>query len=189
MIVSEVKNSSDRKQFLQFPQSIYHDNPYWCAQPYSDQLKLIDGSHPFLKHGYAACFIVRDQNATILGRMMLSEDPISNAYHKEKVACLGLFECVDQSLAAHALFDKAQTWTKERGLSELRGPVNFSSNYPIGLLTNAYDQEQRVLMPYNPPYYVNLFEGYGFTKAKDLWSWWEDFPKDQSTKIEVWGNG
>ena len=50
------------------------------------------------------------------------------------------------------------------------GPFNFSTNHEIGLLTNAFDQPPVVMMTYNPPYYLDLVEGCGWTKARDVYA-------------------
>jgi len=53
-------------------------------------------------------------------------------------------------------------------LDTLRGPANFSSNDDWGFLADGFDKPPVFMMPYNPRYYLNLAEQYGFTKAKDL---------------------
>ena len=41
-------------------------------------------------------------------------------------------------------------------------------NYECGLLVDGFDKPPTFLMPYNPPYYERLIEGYGFRKSQDL---------------------
>jgi hypothetical protein len=57
-------------------------------------------------------------------------------------------------------------------MDTLRGPVNPSTNDECGLLTDAFDKPNVLLMPYNFKYYVNLLEGYGLKKEKDLYALW-----------------
>ena len=69
------------------------------------------------------------------------------------------------------MFDAAREWLASHGLHDLRGPTNPSINYEWGLLTDAFDQSPTFLMTYNPPYYVQLWEEYGFEKAQDLFTY------------------
>ena len=45
-------------------------------------------------------------------------------------------------------------------------------NYSWGTLVEGFDSPPTFLMPYNPPYYGELLEGYGFRKVQDLYAYW-----------------
>jgi hypothetical protein len=75
------------------------------------------------------------------------------------------------------LFDAARNWLKARGLDAMRGPATFSANDEYGLLIEGFDSEPQVLMTYNPRYYIDLIEQYGFSKAMDLYAWWASTEK------------
>ena len=49
--------------------------------------------------------------------------------------------------------------------------MNPSLNYEIGLLIEGFDDHPTFMMTYNPPYYEQLIEGYGFKKSHDLYSY------------------
>jgi len=51
------------------------------------------------------------------------------------------------------------------------GPVNPSTNETCGMLLEGFDGPPMVMMPYNPPYYLELAAAAGFTKAKDLYAY------------------
>ncbi|HEY8164874.1 MAG TPA: hypothetical protein VIF83_04895 [Gemmatimonadaceae bacterium] len=70
------------------------------------------------------------------------------------------------------MFDTAGAWLSTRGLITMRGPASFSLNEECGLLVSGFDGPPVVMMPYNPPWYANLVEDYGFIKAKDLVSYY-----------------
>ena len=53
----------------------------------------------------------------------------------------------------------------------MRGPVNPSLNYDVGLLIEGFDASPYFMMTYNPSYYPKLFEDYGFQKAEDLYAY------------------
>ena len=52
------------------------------------------------------------------------------------------------------------------------GPIDYSINYPCGLLVDGFDSPPRVMNNHNRPYYAGLLESWGLRKAKDLYCWW-----------------
>jgi hypothetical protein len=80
----------------------------------------------------------------------------------------GFFECTDDPEAAAALFSAVETWVRQKGMTFVRGPLNPSTNYEVGLLIEGFDYPPALMMPYNPPYYPRLVESCGFAKEKDL---------------------
>jgi ribosomal protein S18 acetylase RimI-like enzyme len=53
----------------------------------------------------------------------------------------------------------------------VRGPMNFSTNDECGLLIEGFNESPMIMMPYNPEYYIDLIERYGFLKAMDLYAY------------------
>jgi len=75
---------------------------------------------------------------------------------------------VNEQAVANALFETAARWLAGKDFRVMRGPMNPSVNDDCGLLVDGFDTPPTIMMPHNPPYYVALHQGYGFTKAKDL---------------------
>jgi hypothetical protein len=94
----------------------------------------------------------------------------------------GFFECVNDREAARALFSKVEEWVCRKGMTFLRGPLNPSTNYDIGLLEEGFDKPSTFMMPYNPAYYLELVESAGFRKEKELVS----YIVDRSWKPPEW---
>src|SRR4030043_342872 len=61
-----------------------------------------------------------------------------------------------------------ETWVPQKGMTFMRGPLNPSINYEVGLLIEGFNYPPALMMAYNPPYYPGLVESCGFTKEKDL---------------------
>ena len=91
---------------------------------------------------------------------------------KSNVGCFGLFECIDDRDVAAALFDAAASWLRKKGRTEIMGPIDYSTNYVCALLIDGFEFPPTVLTAHNPPYYRQLIESCGFTKAKDWYAWW-----------------
>jgi hypothetical protein len=52
------------------------------------------------------------------------------------------------------------------------GPIDYSVNYPCGLLVDGFQTPPRFMMNHHPPYYGCLLNSWGLTKVKDLYAWW-----------------
>ena len=129
---------------------------------------LLDrAKNPFFEHGEAEYFLATRAGA-VVGRIAAVVNTLHNEIHADKVGFFGFFECENDQAVADALFDAASAWLRARGFDTMRGPASFSVNDECGLLVDGYDTPPTIMMPHNPPYYVQLVEHAGFRKAKDL---------------------
>jgi hypothetical protein len=75
---------------------------------------------------------------------------------------IGFFDCIKDQTAADMLFDVARHWLLQQGMQAMDGPINFGERDRWwGLVTEGF-QSPLYCMNYNPPYYKELFENYGF---------------------------
>ncbi|MBV8732278.1 MAG: N-acetyltransferase [Acidobacteriia bacterium] len=172
------------KDFIELPYRLYKEDPHWVP-PLRIAVKdlLNRAKHPFYKNAEAEFFIAR-RDGRILGRVAAIFDRAYNQFHHENAGFFGFFECVDDVAAAEALLTTARRWVFERGARFLLGPVNPSTNYECGILTEGFDSDPMVMMTYNPPYYPVLMDRLGFRKAKDLLAYESTSAKVQLGKIE-----
>ena len=106
-----------------------------------------------------------------MGRIAAIVNHKHNEAHNDRVGFFGLFECLDRYDVAEALFQEAGAWLKDKGMDVMRGPASYSVNEEIGLLVEGFDErpdDPDALQP--APYYEELIERYGFSKAMDLFA-------------------
>ena len=176
--VRQVASGRDLNDFLKVPWSIYADDPQWVPPLLLDQKEFLNPrKHPFFLHGAAEKFVAY-RDGVPLGRILVSDDPRYNAEHKTNLGCFGSFESADDPEMAHALLESASQWLHARDRTAITGPIDYSMNYPCGLLVKGFHTPPRILDNHNPSYYEGLLESWGLAKAKDLFSWWFDDPKD-----------
>lgn len=181
--IQPVLTGRQRAAFLEFPWDIYQGDPLWRPPLLAERREFIDPRrHPFFLHGEAACFLAV-RNGKGVGRILVSVDPRYNDAHGTRAGCFGMYESIDDQAVAQALLDAAASWLRSRGMNELLGPIDYSTNYQCGLLVDGFDTPPRVFMNHNPEYYARLFAGWGLTKAKDLYAWWF---ADQSNLAKRW---
>ncbi len=168
--VAPVSNKNEFKVFLRFPWKIYKDDSNWVPPLLIDMKeKLNRRKNPFFEHAEMELFLAREGEETV-GRIAAIIDHRHNEYHREKVVFFGLYESVNDPEVARALLETVAAWGKKRGMDTLRGPMNLSMNDECAFLLEGFDRPPVIMMPYNPPYYNELMEKSGLTKAKDLYA-------------------
>ncbi len=174
VVVTRVETAASKKEFILFQYEVYKNDPHFVAPLVMDrEMFFNEKKNPWFDFGKADLFLAR-RNGKIVGRVAAIEDPRYNEFHQTKIGWFGMFECVDDVGVARALLDTCEAWVKARGLTEMLGPANFSSNSEWGMLIEGFDSDAVLMTTYNPPYYPSLLEACGYTKAKDLWAFWLD---------------
>ena len=103
-----------------------------------------------------------------VGRIAAIVNNAHNKYYGDQTGFFGFFDAIDDPSVAKELFDKAAQWLGARGKTTMRGPYSPTVNDECGLLVDGFDSIPSVMMPFNPPYYVKLYEAAGMTPARTL---------------------
>lgn len=158
----------DWRDFLSLPFQIYNGNPYWVPPLFSEVMELLDlQKNPFWEHAAREVFLAK-KDGRIVGRIVAIINDMHNSVHAEKTGFFGFFECVNDAEVASALWDRTREWLCARGMTNMRGPASPSLNDECSFLSEGFDMPPTVMMPYSPPYYLELCENYGFKKAKGM---------------------
>ncbi len=161
--LTEVTDKKSIKKFLELPDEINRGDSNWIRPLDEDIEKVFDRSKNklFIK-GDAIRWILIDSNQKTVGRVAAFFDEETAKKDDQPTGGLGFFECINDQQAANILFDASKKWLKDKGMEAMDGPVNFGSREHFwGCLADGF-YEPIFKMPYNPKYYNDLFEGYGF---------------------------
>ena len=170
VLVKPVESRRERQAFLRLPWELYRDDPNWIPPLVQNQKQLVGyARHPFHRDAEVQTFLAwRDGQPC--GRLAAILNRAHNRFHQEQRGFFGFFESIDDESVAAGLFDAARSWFAARGITQLRGPVNPSLNYEVGLLVEGFDTPPTFMMTYNPPYYGRLIEAAGFRKVQDAYA-------------------
>lgn len=189
--VIPVSSRKDLKKFLMLPWKIYKGNNCWVPPLINDLKKTIDKEkNPVLeKIDFQLYLALLDNEAA--GRIFVAIDNSLNQKKDLKMGYFSLFECIDNYDVAKALFDSAAQWLRDKNIAVLRGPVSptgTDSDEYKGLLIDCFDHPPVIMNSYNPPYYKDFIEKYGFEKDYDLFAYYLEhtalFTKDPGKSIE-----
>jgi hypothetical protein len=169
-----VESEEDKNKFIEFPYRFYSKDKNW-VEPLRFDVKnnLNEKKNPFYRHSKIKLWLAK-KDGEIVGRIAGIINDNHNKFYDDKTGFFGFFECINDKNISKLLFDKASEFSRENGMDTLRGPVSPSTNDECGLLIDGFDSPPVMLMTYNPKYYIELLEAYGFQKAKDLLALWID---------------
>ncbi len=164
MQIFPVTDTAGSNSFLKVPLLIYKNDPNWIRSLDKDIHEVFDEhKNKAFRFGKIIRWILKDDEGNTIGRIAA----FVNKKYKNKgddipVGCIGFFECINNQEAADLLLDNAKHWLIQQGMEAMDGPVNFGERDRWwGMITKGYT-EPLYCMNYNPPYYVTLFENYGF---------------------------
>ncbi|MFZ5939555.1 MAG: GNAT family N-acetyltransferase [Bacteroidota bacterium] len=163
MILQEVKNSRDRKAFLDVPRKLYKNDPVWVC-PFDREIEAVfdPSMNSFFGHGKAVRWVLRDDDGKLAGRVAAFINYNMADSYDQPTGGMGFFECINSQEAANLLFDASREWLKANGMEAMDGPINFGETDKYwGLLVDGFTHPSYEIA-YNHPYYQQLFENYGF---------------------------
>ncbi len=170
--VLPVRGGKMLNDFIRLSWTINSSDPNWVPPLIVEVKEFLNPKlHPFYEFGHAEKFVAYNRGKPI-GRILVSDNPRLNAEKNSNVGAWGMFECIDNQQAANALFQAAENWSRHNyGRTSIIGPMDYSSNYPVGLLIEGFDTPVKYMMNHNPPYYQKLVEQAGNIEAKQMFAW------------------
>ncbi|MRS12832.1 MAG: hypothetical protein EG823_07145 [Actinobacteria bacterium] len=174
------------KDFVAFHWKHYRNDPYWVPQLNADLLGnkllgmkgLLTPGHPYHESAGATHFIAY-RGAEAVGRVSAVVNHRFNDYYNAKIAFFGFFETIEDYAVAEALLSTARDWAKAHGAEVLRGPGEYgnATHERQACLIDGFDQDVYVEHTYNPPYYQEFIERFGFAKVMDYHAYKVDLTK------------
>ena len=166
--IKKVETRSELKQFVQFYYDLYRGNN--CAVPflYSEEMvTLRSDKNPSFECCEAQYFLAF-KDGKVVGRVAA----IINRRANERWNChqvrFGWFDFIDDLKVSTALLKAVEDWGREKGMSEMAGPLGFIDTDREGMLVEGFDQLSTMYINYNYPYYPQHMERIGgFKKDND----------------------
>ncbi len=176
-----VDNKSTIKTFQKVPSIIYANDPNYIPHIKQDIEKIFDPKkNKLFRQGSAIRWVFYDDQGNLAGRIAAFVNPKTSKKEKQPTGGVGFFESTDDQALANFIFDTAKSWLETQGMEAMDGPINFGErNQFWGCLSKNFTDPNSYAMNYNPPYYVDLFENYGFK------TYFEQYLYTRSTRDDV----
>ena len=161
---AEVTTPALEREWLDFPKRIYKGNRNWVCPLDVDVLEVFNPSkNELFADGEAIRWVARDARGELVGRIAAFYNREKASIEEQPTGGCGFFESIDDQQVADMLFEASRMWLASRGMEAMDGPINFGQRRDWwGLLVEGYEFQPLYKNPYNPPYYKELFENYGF---------------------------
>lgn len=155
------------KKFVKFGIDHYKGNEYFVPPLIMDDVNTLrPDKNPAFEFCEAQSFMAYRDNIPV-GRITAIINHQVNKRSGKNVLRFGFVEFIDDAEVADALFAAAQKWGKERGMTEIVGPMGFSDLDHEGMLIEGFDRLGTMATIYNFPYYPEHMERMGFQKDVD----------------------
>lgn len=159
-----VNDKTTLKNFHKVAEIIYANDGNYIPHLIQDIDKIFDPAKNKLLNGDNAIrWIFYNNNNQLIGRVAAFVNPKTAHSEKQPTGGIGFFESINDREVAHFIFDTARQWLISKGMEAMDGPINLGErNQFWGCLTVNFTDPNSYGMNYNPPYYPDLFESYGF---------------------------
>lgn len=168
--IKEVTTRKELKQFVKFGIDLYKGNPYYVPSLIEEETMTLDKEKNPAFEVCDVILLLAYREKKIVGRIAGIINRGSNAAWEEKRARFGFVDFIDDAEVVDALFEAVIRWAKEKGMTELHGPLGFTDMDHEGMLIEGFDQLGTMATIYNYPYYPKHMERMGFEKDQD---WYE----------------
>ena len=166
--IRRVSNRQELQQFVQFYYDLYRGND--CAVPYlymDEMATLRHDKNPSFECCEAEYFMAFRDGVPV-GRVAA----IINRRANERWNChqvrFGWFDFIDDPEVSSALLKAVEDWGRQKGMTEIAGPLGFIDTDREGMLVEGFDALSTMYVNYNYPYYPQHMERMeGFNKDND----------------------
>ncbi len=178
--IIEVDSPSRKKEFLELPVRLYKNEENWIRPLDVDVESVFDPKkNKFFRHGEAVRWLLVDENNKSVGRVAAFYDKKTAKSYEQPTGGMGFFECINDKEAGFQLIDQCKEWLESKGMEAMDGPVNFGDRDRWwGLLVDGFNYPPNYCMPYNFPYYKDIFEAYGFKNFFNQYTYYRAIKKE-----------
>ena len=169
--IREVLKKSQLKKFVAFPNNTYKKEKAFVPFLFSDEMatftKSKNPAYEFCETKLFLCY----KDGKLAGRIAGLINHAANKKWKTNSIRFTRFDFIDDEEVSSALFNAVVSWGKERGYTEITGPIGFTDMDHEGMLIEGFDELNMSITFYNYPYYIKHMERLGLVKEVD----WVEF--------------
>lgn len=165
--IKKVTTKAELKKFIRFNYEFYKDNPYSVPDLYDDMLNTFSPQKNAAFEFCEADYFLALRDGKIVGRVAAIINRRANDTWNKHTVRFGWIDFIDDIEVSTALIDTVKQWGRERGMTEIEGPLGFTDMDAEGMLIEGFDQLSTMATIYNNPYYPQHMERLGMEKSAD----------------------
>lgn len=165
--IEEVTTKAQLRRFMNYPNELYRDNPYFIPSFYGDDLADWNpAKNPAFAYCEAKAFLAY-RDGEIVGRIGAILSHKANEKFGTHRMRFSQLDFIDDESVSSALFAAVENWAREKGCTEVHGPLGFTDLDREGMLVEGFDRRSLFITNYNHPYYPEHLERLGYHKDVD----------------------
>jgi len=182
--IQEVTTRAQLREFILFYPRLYRDCPQAVPYIYMDERDVLSkDKNPSFECCEARYFLALHNGQTV-GRIAAIINRRANQQWQRRQLRFGWFDFIDDTRVSKALLDAAIQWGREKGMTEVCGPMGFIDTDREGMLVEGFDEPSTMYVNYNHPYYLKHLEQYGgFEKDNDYLEYLVRVPEQMPDKF------
>lgn len=165
--IKKVSTKGELKKFIRFNYQLYKGSPYSVPDLYDDMLNTFNKKKNAAFEFCEADYFLAYKDNQIVGRVAAIINTRANETWNKKEVRFGWIDFIDDLEVSSALLQAVEQWGKERGMTDIQGPLGFTDFDAEGMLIEGYDQLSTMATIYNHPYYPQHMEQLGYAKDAD----------------------
>ncbi len=163
--IKEVTTRRELRDFIKFPHWLFRNDPLYVPALDFDERHTLTSS-PILDYSEIKMWLAY-KDGKIAGRIACIINNRYNELYDRKRARFGWWDVINDYDVAESLFDKACDWARSMGMTRIHGPLGLNTMGKQGLVVYGFDAQPQSSNLYNPEYYKEFVERYGFEKELD----------------------
>ena len=166
--IKKVTSTQQLEQFIQFYYDLYRGSAYAVPYVYLDELATLRrDKNPSFECCEAEYFLAL-KDGKVVGRVAAIINHRANERWNHRIVRFGWFDFIDDFEVSSALLKAVETWGREKGMTEIAGPLGFIDTDREGMLIEGFEELSTMYVNYNYPYYPQHMERMaGFKKDND----------------------
>ena len=181
--IRQVMTRSELRKFVDFPEKLYRNNPYYVPPLVFDQMDTLDQQKGAAQEFCDSALYMAYKDGEAVGRVAVIVNRLANEQWNHKEVRFGWYDFIEDREVAKALMDKVYEFGRKHKMDSVVGPLGFTDFDPEGMLIQGYDQIGTMALIYNYPYYNDYLAEMGFEKDVD---WNEYVVKVPTVMPERW---
>ena len=166
--IKKVSSKHDLKTFIEFHYELYKGNQYDAPNLYSDELHTLSKETNAAFEFCEAEYYLAYKDGRLVGRVAAIINHRYNEQWQRKAVRFGWIDLVNDVDVMRALLGAVENYGREKGMTEIIGPLGFTDMDPEGMLIKGFDQLGTMATIYNYEYYPQLMEQMeGYEKDND----------------------
>ncbi|MBO5545436.1 MAG: N-acetyltransferase [Bacteroidales bacterium] len=165
--IRPVRSRRELRQFVNFPERLYKDNPYYVPKLVFDQMDTLDQEKGAAQEFCDSVLYMAYKDGEPVGRVAAIVNHKANEQWHHKEVRFGWYDFVDDREVSKALMDKVEEFGRKHGMESVVGPLGFTDFDPEGMLVDGFDRLSTMALIYNFPYYNDHLDAMGFGKDAD----------------------